>query len=173
MIKYVLENNVLTKKDPNDRYARVVEVRSRTEEDIAEAKELSEAIKKTPLQHTEPVSPLRIEFVYDQQSSTTNDKVTRGGTVKITGHNLKIAGEDPAVGVEFISMEDPEANYKVPSKNILINNPSELMIIAPMMVVNEKVKVKVATQYTTGALLKKPRAYTFDRELTVVDPENG
>lgn len=237
MIKYVLENNILTQNDPNDRYARVVEVRTRTEEDIAEAiakrnlgiskpevlamsearaeiikdwiadgdavltrivhihptvpgvykdgeyptgavvratpsKELSEAIKKTPLQHTEPVSPIRIEFVYDQQSSTTNDKVTRGGTVKITGHNLKIAGEDPAVGVEFISMEDPEAIYKVPSKNILINNPSELMVVAPMMVVDEKVVVKVTTQFAHSSLLKKPRSYTFDGELTVVNPEN-
>jgi hypothetical protein len=237
MIKYVLENNILTAKDPNDRYARVVEVRTRTQEDLAQAvadrnmgiskpevlamleaqaeiierwvsdgdavltrtvhihptvpgvykdgeypsravvratptKELSEAIKHTPLQHTEPVSPIRIEFVHDVPTDTTNDKITRGGTAKIKGHNLKIAGPDPTVGIEFISVEDPEAIYRVAAKNILINNPSELMIIAPLMVPGEEVILRITTQYSSGPFLKKPRVCTFDRKLTVVDPVN-
>jgi hypothetical protein len=37
MIDYVLENNLLTKDKPNDRYARVVNQRSRTENDLADA----------------------------------------------------------------------------------------------------------------------------------------
>jgi hypothetical protein len=233
MIKYVLENNILTTKDLNDRYARVVEVRTRTQDDLAQAiadrnmgisqpevlamleaqaeiikrwvsdgdavltrtvhihpsvpgvykdgeypteaavrttptKELSEAIKKTPLQHTEPISPIRIEFVHDIPSDTTNDKITRGGTVKIKGHNLKIEGKAPTVGIEFLSVEDPEVTYDVASKNILLNNPSELMIIAPLMVVDEKVVLRVTTQYSPGSSLKKPRSCTFERELTVV-----
>jgi hypothetical protein len=234
MIKYVLENNVLTSQDPNDRYARVVEVRTRTQNDLAQAvadrnmgiskpevlamleaqaeiierwvadgdavltrtvhihptvpgvykdgehptqavvrttptKELSEAIKKTPLQHTEPVSPIRIELFHDTQTNTTNNKVTRGGAVKITGHNIKIAGTDDTVGIVFISLEDPDAIYPVPAKDILINNPSELMIIAPLMVVDEEVVVRVTTQFTNSkTLLKLPRSYTFERKLQVV-----
>ena len=235
-LKYVLENNLLT-KNPNDRYARPVDVRTHTEEDLADAvskrnpgisksfylamkateaevitdwviegdtiltqtvhihptipgaygegehpkeaavkatpgKALAEAAKKIRLQHTEPMSQIRIEFVHDMPSNTTNDKITRGGTVKITGYKLKIAGENPAVGIEFISLEDPDAIYKVTPKNILVNNPSELMVIAPRMVVGEKVVLKVTTQYSSGTLLKSPRSYTFDRELTVVEGEN-
>ncbi|MDR0614260.1 MAG: DUF4469 domain-containing protein [Dysgonamonadaceae bacterium] len=236
-LKYVLESNLLT-KDPNDRYARPVDVRTHTEEDLADAvskrnpsinksfylamkateaevitdwvtegdsiltktvhihptipgtvkegehpkeaaikvtpgKLLAEAAKKIRLQHTEPMSQIRIEFVHDIQSNTTNDTITRGGTVKITGYKLKIAGENPAVGVEFLSQEDPEAIYKVTPKNILINNPSELLVIAPRMVVGEKVLVKVTTQYSgTGTPLKSIRSYTLDKELTVIDGGN-
>jgi hypothetical protein len=37
MIDYVLEMNHLTKEKPNDRYARVVNIQSKTEADLAEA----------------------------------------------------------------------------------------------------------------------------------------
>jgi hypothetical protein len=234
MIDYVLENNLLTKDKPNDRRARVVNVHSYTEDDLAIAiakrnmgiskpealamleaaseiqlewlaegnsinlrlihlhpsipgafeegqypkeaaikitpsKEVAEVAKKIHLRHVEAVSPMRIDFVHDVKSNTTNDKVTRGGTVKITGHNLKIAGEDPTVRAEFISVEDPEAIYPIPAQDLIINNPSELMVIAPAMVLDELVVFKVTTQYSNGAtLLKTPRSITFDRELTVV-----
>jgi hypothetical protein len=235
VMDYVLENNLLTKDKPNDRYARVVNQHSYTEEDLAAviarrnigiskpealamleaaseiqlewlaagssinlrlahfhpsipgsyeegeyptealiritpSKEVAETAKKIPLRHVEAVNPIHIEFVYDVKSGTTNDKVTRGGTVKITGHNLKIAGDNPAVGIEFISLEDPEAIYRIPAVDIVTNNPSELMIIAPMMVTGEKVALKVTTQYVNSAkTLKTPRSVTFERELTVVN----
>lgn len=231
---YVLENNLLTKDKPNDRYARVVNVHSYTEEDLAElivrrnigiskaealammeaeaeiemewleggnavnrrlahyhpsipgtygegeypaeaviritpSKELTEAAKKIPLRHVEAVNPIHIDFVIDVKSSTTNDKVTRGGTVKITGHNLKVAGKDPSVCIEFLSQEDPEAIYRVPQIDILINNPSELMVVAPMMVPGEKVVLKITTQYSHSTKeLKAPRSVSFGKELTVV-----
>jgi hypothetical protein len=231
MIKYVLEQNQLTKSDPNDRYARVVDARARTEDDIAEAierrniapkstvhaifeamseitcewladgdsvntqlahfhhtipgvyregehpteatvkvtpsKEVINAGKKARLHHTEPVAAIRIEFVHDVLTDTTNSKVTRSGTVKLSGHNIKIAGENPTVGVEFLSQEDPEAIYRVTPKNLLINKPSELMFIAPAMVPDEQVVVRVTTQFAGNKNLKAPRSYTFDRVLTV------
>jgi hypothetical protein len=233
MIDYVLEDNLLTPKEPNDRYARVVNVQSRSESDLAEAiskrnigiskaealamleaaseiqlewlaeghsinlrlahfhpsipgafeegeypkeaairitasKEVAETAKTIPLRHVEAVNPIHIDFVHDVKSDTTNSKVTRGGSVKITGHNLKIAGIEPAVGVEFISVEDPEAIYPVPAQDIIINNPSELLIIAPQMVTGEEVQLKVTTQYS-GSLkgLKTPRSVTFGKKLTV------
>jgi hypothetical protein len=234
MIDYVLEDNLLTPKDPNDRRARVVNVQSRSESDLAEAisrrnigiskaealamleaaseiqlewlaeghsinlrlahfhpsipgafeegeypkeaairmtasKEVAEMAKTIPLRHVEPVSPIRIEFVHDVKSDTTNNKVTRGGSVKITGHNLKVTGIEPAVGVEFISVEDPEAIYPVPVQDIIINNPSELLIIAPQMVTGEEVRLKVTTQYSKSLKdLKAPRSITFEKTLTVI-----
>jgi hypothetical protein len=233
MIDYVLEDNLLTPKDPNDRYARVVNVQSRSESDLAEAisrrnigiskaealamleaaseiqlewlseghsinmrlahfhpsipgafeegeypkdaviritasKEVAETAKTIPLRHVEAVNPIHISFVHDVKSDTTNNKVTRGGSVKITGHNLKVTGKEPAVGIEFISVEDPEAIYPVPAQDIVINNPSELLIVAPQMVTGEEVHLKVTTQYSTTAKdLKTPRSITFERKLTV------
>jgi hypothetical protein len=136
---------------------------------ITASKELAERAKKIPLRHVDAVNPVRIDFIHDVKSNTTNDKVTRGGTVKITGHNLKIAGDLPSVGAEFISREDPEAIYPVPAVDIIANNPSELVVIAPAMVAGEPVVFKVTTQYSSGGtLLKTPHSITFDRVLTVV-----
>jgi hypothetical protein len=233
MIDYVLEENLLTQDKPNDRRARVVNVHSYTEEDLAEAiakrnigiskpealamleaaseiqlewlasgdsinlrlvhfhpsipgnyeegeypkeavikitpsKEAAEVAKKIHLRHVEAVNPMRIDFINDVKSNTTNDKVTRGGTVKITGHNLKVVGDAPTVRAEFISVEDPEANYSIPAQDIVINNPSELMVIAPAMVLDELVVFKVTTQYSGSSILKVPRSITFEKELTVV-----
>jgi hypothetical protein len=234
MIDYVLEDNLLTPKEPNDRRARVVNVQSRSESDLAEAisrrnigiskaealamleaaseiqlewlaeghsinlrlahfhpsipgafeegeypkdaviritasKEVAEMAKTISLRHVEPVSQISIEFVHDVKSDTTNDKVTSCGSVKITGHNLKVTGIDPSVGVEFISVEDPEAIYPVPAQDIVINNPSELLIVAPQMVTGEEVHLKVTTQYSKSLKdLKSPRSVTFDKKLTVI-----
>jgi hypothetical protein len=48
MIDYVLEENLLTPKDPNDRYARVVNVQSRSESDLAEAISRRNKLKSAP-----------------------------------------------------------------------------------------------------------------------------
>jgi hypothetical protein len=136
---------------------------------ITPSKEVAMAAKMIPLRHVEPVNPIRIAFVNDVKSNTTNDLITGGGTVKITGHHLKIAGTaEFAVGVEFIST-DTGTVYAIPAQDLIINYPSELMIIAPLMTSGEKVALRVTTQYSGGAtLLKKPRSITFERELTIV-----
>jgi hypothetical protein len=234
MIDYVLEDNLLSPKEPNDRRARAVNVQSRSEGDLAEAiarrnigiskaealamleaaseiqlewlseghsinlrlahfhpsipgafeegeypkeaairitasKEVAEMAKTIPLRHVEAINPIHIDFVHDVKSNTTNNKVTRGGSVKITGHNLKVTGIELAVGVEFISVEDPEAIYPVPAQDIVINNPSELLIVAPQMITGEEVHLKVTTQFSNSTkLLKTPRSITFEKILTVV-----
>jgi hypothetical protein len=148
MIDYVLEDNLLTKKDANDRFARVVNVHSFTESDLAEAiarrnlgiskpealamleaaaeiqmewlsqgnginmrlahfhyaipgvykegeypteavvritpsKELTEAARQNTLRHVEPVIPMKVNYVEDVRSSSTNEYITSGGNVKI------------------------------------------------------------------------------------------
>jgi hypothetical protein len=234
MIDYVLEPNLLTKEKPNDRYARVVNVQSMTESDLAEAvagrnigiskaealamleatseielewlkaghsvnlrlmhlhpaipgnyeegeypkealiritpsKEVNEAAKKISLRHVEPVNPIRVEYVHDMKSNTTNDKITSGGSVKIRGHNLKIDGTLPSLGVEFFNVDYPETVYPVPSDDLIVNNPSELILTAPLMTTDEKVKLKITTQYSNSTKpLKAPRSVIFERELTVL-----
>jgi hypothetical protein len=136
---------------------------------ITPSKEVAEIAKHIPLQRAEAVTQMYIDFVYDVETDTTNKQVTQGGNVKITGHNLKIAGTDPSVGIEFHSLEDPESVYRVTSKHIVTNNPSELLIVAPKMVTGELAVLKITTQYvSSGIFLNHPRSVTFDRELTVV-----
>jgi hypothetical protein len=234
MVDYILKENPLTKDKPNDFYAQVVNVRSHTEEDIANevvdrnvgisktealafleivaqvelkwikngdsikrrlyhmhptipgsyeegeypknveyhvtvTKEVAEMAKHISVQHVEAVNPIHINFIHDVKTNTSNEKITQFGTVKINGHNIKIAGTDPSIGVEFHSIEDPESIYKVPAVDIVDNNPSELSIIAPKMVTGEEVILKITTQFMgTTKLLKLPRSVTFERKLTVV-----
>jgi hypothetical protein len=85
--------------------------------------------------------------------------------------NIKIAATTPpapGVGIEFISLEDPEAIYKAPAGDIVINNPSELVIVAPQMVTGDVVQLKITTQFSNAStLLKTPRSVTFSKPLTV------
>ncbi|MDR1335338.1 MAG: DUF4469 domain-containing protein [Tannerella sp.] len=234
MINYVLEENLLTPNKPNDRCARVVNVHSYSENDLAEAvarrnigiskaealamleataeiklqwlkeghainmrlahyhpsipgtyeegeypkeaairitpsKEVTELAKSIPLQQVEPVSPIRIEFVDDTKSGTTNSRITGGGVVKIVGHHLKVAGIDPAVGVKFVNADNPAIVYPVPADEILINNPSELMVLAPVMTSGEEVLLRIVTQYSSGKKeLNVPRSVTFEKRLTII-----
>ncbi|MDR1369123.1 MAG: DUF4469 domain-containing protein [Dysgonamonadaceae bacterium] len=233
MIDYVLENNHLTKEKPNDRYARVVNVQSFTEADLAEAiarrnlgiskaealamleaaaeiqlewmalghainlrlihihpsvpgtyedgeypheaiyritpsKELVEVAKHIKLRHVEAVSPIHVESVHDLKSGTANDKITSGGTLKITGHNIKVEGALPEVCAQFISLEDPEADYRIPMSDFIVNNPSELILTAPQMVTDEEVQLKITTQYSGTKPLKTPHSITFSKVFTVI-----
>jgi hypothetical protein len=234
MIDYVLKDNLLT-EDPNDRSAQVVNVRSYTEEDLAEAiakrnigiskaealamleaeaeikmdwisqgiainlrlehyhyaisgvyhegeypkeavmritasKELNDLVKKIPLRYVEASSKMRIDFITDVKSSTTNDRITPGGVVKITGYNLKIAGTEASVGITFVNAANPNTVYPVPAIDIVTNNPSELMIIAPAMTSGEEVQLKVTTQFANYSkkALNTPRSVTFEKKLVVV-----
>ena len=198
MIDFVLEDNFPTKDKPNDRRARAVNQHTYTEVDLAAAiadRNISISKPESLLRQVEPVKingarhslaptepqqfsilnaqfsipQMSVGFVHDVKSNTTNEKITRGGTVKITGHNLKIAGLSSSIGIVFISREDPEAVYRVPIVDIIVNNPSELMVVAPQMTVGEPVVLKITTQYASGGKnLKDPRSFTFEKELTVV-----
>ena len=59
------------------------------------------------------------------------------------------------------------AATKVDEADIVINNPSELMIIIPALPAGTY-QLEVTTQYSTGnKLLKEVRSAVFDRPLTV------
>jgi nucleoid DNA-binding protein len=234
MVDYVLEENLLTSQEPNDRCARVVNVRSYNGNDLIEriaksnigiskaeaaamveamtetvlewlgdgasinlpfvhlhpsipgaykegeyphnaviratpSKEVTELAKKISLRHVEPISPIRIETIYDVKSDTLNSMITSGGTVKIKGHNLKIQGTNPTVGVEFINANAPSSIYPVALQDVVINNPSELMLIAPAIASGEEVLLKITTQFSSSKKdLKLPRSTTFEKRLIVI-----
>jgi hypothetical protein len=95
------------------------------------------------------------------------DLLTPGRNLKISGQKIKIAGDNPAVGILFRSQDDPDSTYTVDASDIVTNNPSELMIVIPALIA-DGYTLEVTTQYTTsGDLLKAPRTVAFDKVLTV------
>jgi hypothetical protein len=74
-------------------------------------------------------------------------------------------GDNPANGVYFI---DANSNRtKVDVSDIVVNNPSELMILIPVLSPGTY-QLEVTTQFSAGSqVLKEPRSVLFDRMLSV------
>ena len=110
-------------------------------------------------------SSIVISHVVDSKTGSVNDMITPGGTLKIKGGKLKIAGDNPDIGVYF---EDQHNNrYKVEANDIIVNNPSELIVMIPSLPAGSY-KLVVNTQFSQGAnLLKEPRMTVYDKILTI------
>jgi hypothetical protein len=106
-----------------------------------------------------------IAQVLDVKSGSANDLLTPGRNLKITGSRLKLAGEHADVGVYFTN-ESTGSRTKVDVSEIVINNPSELIIIIPELAAGSY-RLSITNQYTVGALLKEPRTTVFDAVLMV------
>lgn len=109
---------------------------------------------------------LYIGQVEDMKSRTVNEVLTPGFNLRVTGTKLRVVGDKPGVGIFFRETVTNTAT-KVDEADIVINNPSELMIIIPALPAGTY-QLEVTTQYSTGnKLLKEVRSAVFDRPLTV------
>jgi hypothetical protein len=114
-------------------------------------------------------SGIIIAQVEDMKTGSVNDLLTPGRNLKITGQKIRVAGNEPGVGILFRSMDDPEAVYSVKPDEIVINNPSELMIVIPEELMADTYKLEITTQFSgsTTHLLNAPRTAVFDKILEV------
>ncbi|GHT82386.1 hypothetical protein FACS189467_7590 [Bacteroidia bacterium] len=111
-------------------------------------------------------SGLYIAQVLDVKTGSVNDIITPGRNLKITGHKLKIAGDNAVNGVSFIHTSTGNV-AKVDASDIVTNNPGELIVVTPVLGAGTY-KVEVTTQYAGGGtLLKESRTTLFDKTLTV------
>lgn len=109
---------------------------------------------------------LYIGQVEDMKSRTMNEVLTPGFNLRVTGTKLRVVGDKPGVGIFFRETVTNTAT-KVDEGDIVINNPSELMIIIPALPAGTY-QLEITTQYSTGnKLLKEVRSAVFDRPLTV------
>ncbi len=109
---------------------------------------------------------LYIGQVEDMKSRTVNDRLTPRFNLRVTGTKLRVVGDKPGVGIFFRETATNTAT-KVDEGDIVINNPSELMIIIPALPVGTY-QLEVTTQFSVGnRLLKEARTAVFERPLTV------
>ena len=73
---------------------------------------------------------LYIGQVEDMKSRTVNEVLTPGFNLRVTGTKLRVVGDKPGVGIFFRETVTNTAT-KVDEADIVVNNPSELMIIIP------------------------------------------
>ena len=68
----------------------------------------------------------------DMKSRTVNEVLTPGFNLRVTGTKLRVVGDKPGVGIFFRETATNTAT-KVDEGDIVVNNPSELMIIIPAL----------------------------------------
>ena len=108
---------------------------------------------------------LRIAQVTDVKSNTVNDSLTPGFNLKISGYKIKLAGDDTSVGVYFRNI-DTDTSTQVAASDIVINNPSDLIVVIPALPSGEY-QLEIVTQFTGNALLKEPRTVSYEKLLKV------
>lgn len=105
--------------------------------------------------------------VTDVKSGSVNDLLTPERNLKINGYKLKIAGDNSANGIFFVNADTSERTA-VDSTDMVINNPSELVVVIPALSAGTY-KLEVVSQFSGGnVLLKEPRTAVFDKNLTVI-----
>jgi hypothetical protein len=106
-----------------------------------------------------------IAQVTDVKTGSVNDLLTPNRNLRIGGDKLKIAGDNAANGIYFVN-QDTQARTKVDVADIVINNPSELIIVIPALLAGSY-GLEVVTQYAVSKLLVEPRTAIFDKILTI------
>lgn len=125
---------------------------------ITQGKQLREAIAKTHVQILgEKANRMYIAGSEDTSTRAEDGTCTPGRNLVLTGHMLKIAGNNSSVGVTLINSQGAET--KLPEDMIVVNNPSQLIVLLPTNLEAGKYELKVTTQHSGGKnLLKEPRS---------------
>lgn len=111
-------------------------------------------------------SSISIAEVQDVKTGSVNDLLTPNRNLRIKGYKLKLAGDNPGVGVYFVNQTTQERT-KVDVADIVNNNPGELIIVTPVLVAGTYL-LEVTSQYSgTNVFLKEPRTSLLDKPLTV------
>jgi hypothetical protein len=108
---------------------------------------------------------ITITQVTDVKTGSVNDVITPNRNLKIKGYKVKIAGDNPAVGISFVNNNTSES-IKVDPSDMVTNNPSELIIITPALPAGTYT-LQVTSQFSGSSMLKEPRTAIFDKPLTV------
>ena len=100
--------------------------------------------------------------------SDSDDILTPGGYLEITGSNLMLFGEDPSVGLYFESEDKPENTVVLGKEKMGMNSPSKLACVVPAALAAGSYRIKIVTQFMNSKVQrKKPLAFVHDTSFTV------
>jgi len=101
--------------------------------------------------------PIEILSLTDKTTGKTDGTLTKGRNAELKGSYLKIVGENPDCGISFRNTATQEIT-KLAVGDIVLNEPSRLLILVPASLVAGEYELSVTTQFTGGgAALKQPR----------------
>ncbi|MDR2418029.1 MAG: DUF4469 domain-containing protein [Treponema sp.] len=105
-----------------------------------------------------------IDEIVDAHSAALNSVLTPGGMLHITGHKIKVEGDEADCGVWFVAEADG-ARTKV-SENLGLNRATEVIAQIPALSVGAY-RLEIVTRHSHGTLLKEPRTIKAEPELSV------
>jgi hypothetical protein len=132
-----------------------------------QSKALREAIARTTIEIIgeipKAIQIFQVENMFTHQVDGT---LLRGRNALITGSQIKIAGNQPEIGLYLIA-PDGTSSYKLPDNNIVTNNPSSILFLVPDDLPEGPYHLKIITQFGKTRLLTTPREATYRIDLTL------
>jgi hypothetical protein len=105
----------------------------------------------------EQAEPLSVFSITDSTTGATDGSLTKGHNAELKGTYLKIAGENPANGILFRNVDTKQETRLAPA-DIVLNEPSRLLILVPASLAAGEYELMITTQYSGGnSLLNQPR----------------
>ena len=112
-----------------------------------------------------------IGLVTDTLTDKTDGSITPSDDIRVTGSLIKVAGDDPEIGVYFVP-EDGKAPIKV-TRKLTQNDPSQLLVRVPALE-DGKYTLRIVTQFSVSKyLLKETRTLEYEHLLTVGSSDGG
>jgi hypothetical protein len=106
-----------------------------------------------------------IDEILDVHTESLNSVITPGNMIHITGHKIRVEGDDPACGVWFVAQADG-ARVAI-SEHLAVNRGAELVGAIPALTPGSY-RLEVVTKYTHGTRpLKEARTIAAEPLLTV------
>ncbi len=135
---------------------------------INQGMDLRNAVAETVVEIMgEQADPLEIFSLTDTTTGKTDGTLTPGRNAELKGSYLKIAGENPDCGITFRNTAT-QAVTKLAAGDIVLNEPSRLLILVPATLEAGEYELSVTTQFTGGnTLLKAPRTVVLDMPVII------
>jgi hypothetical protein len=116
-----------------------------------------------PVKINAPSPQPQVLEVKDCLSGQVNTALTPNGVVEIDGINIKLAGDNAAVGLYFVDALNPANAVK--AEAIIHNKPSSVLAMVPGLLPNHGYRIKIVTQYSIGKVLKEPKTTIYEKTL--------
>ncbi|MCD8183286.1 MAG: DUF4469 domain-containing protein [Bacteroides sp.] len=128
---------------------------------LTQGKKLREAIKDTTVQILgDRQASIYINGTQDVATRATDLSATAGRNFTVLGKNIKLAGDDPSVGITLTAVGSGEIT-RLSADMVVVNDPSKVIVLLPSGLKDGEYTLTITTQYTPSkTLLKTPRQAT-------------
>lgn len=115
----------------------------------------------------EQTSPMSIFSITDKATGKTDGTLTKGKNAEIKGTYIKVAGEHSDNGIYFTNVENKK-KVKVEASDIVINEPSRVLILVPSTLTAGTYELSITTQFSGGnTTIKTPRTDVLGIDISI------